>query len=109
MAEQQRQRRLNNPEKTKALAKRSMFVSRLKKFGITEEEHKSLIKLQNNLCAICSGPQIKNKSLSIDHNHVTKQVRGLLCDHCNTAIGKFREDVQIMHKAIEYLNHYNDK
>jgi hypothetical protein len=49
--------------------------------------------------------------LAVDHNHgccpgeksCGKCVRGLLCDNCNQAIGKFRDDPELLLKAAEYL------
>jgi hypothetical protein len=41
--------------------------------------------------------------LSIDHCHETGKVRGLLCDACNTGIGRFSDQVDLLQKAIDYL------
>jgi hypothetical protein len=57
-------------------------------------------------CEICGNINIKNKALCIDHNHITGQVRGVLCDACNTGIGKLRDDVTLLQQAINYLNKY---
>jgi hypothetical protein len=62
-----------------------------------------MILSQNNLCAICNNPS-KNKALAIDHNHKTGEVRGLLCHHCNLAIGLFKEDIDVFTSAIKYLS-----
>ena len=43
------------------------------------------------------------KKLSIDHCHNTKKIRGLLCHYCNMALGLFKDNTDIMQKAIEYL------
>lgn len=57
-------------------------------------------------CEICGNVNIKDKALCIDHNHKTGQVRGVLCDSCNTGIGKLRDDATLLQKAIDYLNKY---
>jgi len=44
----------------------------------------------------------------VDHDHVTNKVRGLLCHHCNTALGKFKDDINIMKQAIKYLERSNE-
>lgn len=44
------------------------------------------------------------KKLCVDHCHETGEVRGLLCSKCNTAIGMFQEDINVMYRAIEYLS-----
>jgi endogenous inhibitor of DNA gyrase (YacG/DUF329 family) len=58
-------------------------------------------------CMIC-GAQTVEKSrgrnnMCIDHDHSTGKVRGILCHHCNCAIGMFKDDVQRMKQAITYL------
>lgn len=55
-------------------------------------------------CDICGNTNIKNKALCIDHNHITGKVRGVLCDACNTGIGKLKDDISLLQKAINYLN-----
>lgn len=42
-------------------------------------------------------------SLAVDHDHETGKVRGLLCKSCNLAIGKFKESVEIVRRALAYL------
>lgn len=55
-------------------------------------------------CAICGAPiSISGRRLAIDHDHVTGKFRGLLCSNCNTGIGMFKEDTELLQKAIEYL------
>ncbi len=62
---------------------------------------------QGGGCAICHGPQIATgRAFDIDHNHITKQVRGLLCNLCNTAIGKFEENPVLLRRAADYLEYY---
>lgn len=78
------------------------------KFGISLDEYETMAKNQNNLCAICGKPEIstrngKIKQLAVDHNHTTKKVRELLCEHCNTVIGKVYESTEILEKMIVYL------
>ncbi len=93
---------MNNPEK------RRQFI--LKKYNITLDGYNKLLIKQNNKCAICNEFEIaidkrtnKIKNLSVDHNHITKIVRGLLCTRCNTLIGLARESEEILNKSIEYL------
>lgn len=42
-------------------------------------------------------------SVAIDHDHVTGNIRGLLCNGCNKGLGLFKDDVNILQKAKEYL------
>ena len=75
------------------------------KYGITIEEYKKMLKKQNGKCAIC-GEESKGGRLAVDHNHSTNKVRSLLCYHCNWGIGHFKENLDLLEKAIEYLKHH---
>jgi protein-arginine kinase activator protein McsA len=69
-----------------------------------------MLDAQNGLCAICQQPETskhlnvgKVKELSVDHNHSTGQVRGLLCYHCNLGIGHFKDSETTFNNIISYL------
>lgn len=73
-------------------------------YGITDSEYQGLLKEQNGCCAICGISQSDlSYKLYVDHSHETGKVRGLLCKHCNTAIGLFKDKESIMQRAISYL------
>lgn len=73
-------------------------------YGITLDEYKALYAAQNGCCAICKRHVSElPRRLGVDHCHKTQRVRGLLCDHCNQAIGKFNDDVKLLHSAAKYL------
>lgn len=65
------------------------------------------IVLEKKLCEIC-GCLSLHKRHNIDHNHQTGKIRGLLCDDCNIGIGKFKDDIGLIQKAINYLKRTND-
>lgn len=73
-------------------------------YGLEKEDFEKMVLLQDNKCAICSLSVEVN--LCIDHCHVTGKVRGLLCKNCNLAIGNFKDDVELLQKAIKYLEKY---
>lgn len=78
-------------------------------YGITLEQYRSMLKGQQYLCALCKKPHDEYKKhgqLFVDHNHLTGKVRALLCTGCNTALGKFNDDVDKLYAAIEYLKKY---
>lgn len=80
----------------------------LKKYGITLAQYDQMIVDQNNCCKICDKEFIKTSSehrnpINVDHCHNTGKVRGLLCSKCNTALGNFNDNEDILLKAIEYL------
>jgi hypothetical protein len=77
-------------------------------FGITVEQYNEIFNKQNGRCAICDRHQSEFKnSLAVDHCHETNKVRGLLCFHCNTSLGHFRDNPALLKKAIEYINESN--
>lgn len=75
---------------------------RIRGYGITVEEHDRLEAEQGGTCAICGGVN-KNMALCIDHDHSTGEVRGLLCNLCNRAIGLMKDDPELLVKAAEYI------
>lgn len=69
-------------------------------------EYERLFTLQNGQCAICGKPPAaKKRFLSVDHDHQTGRVRGLLCFHCNLALGHFQDNPAFLEKATAYLHH----
>lgn len=78
--------------------------AQLKKYGITPEEYNSLFTSQMGCCAGCGIHQSKyNKRLSVDHDHITHKVRGLLCQGCNSVLGYAFEQVSTLKSLIKYL------
>jgi len=75
-------------------------------YNMTPEQYDEMFNNQEGKCLICKRPEIEfKKGLEIDHCHVTGKVRGLLCMDCNTGLGKFKDNITLLQKAIEYLNH----
>ena len=94
--------RQDNPDKIDNLKR----VWNLKtKYNMTLEEYVLLEEKQNHSCAICKTNTPGGKGRwHIDHCHVTKKVRGLLCYRCNSILGYIKDDKNVLLKAIEYLN-----
>lgn len=86
---------------------------RCKRFGTTVEWYESQTIKQNGRCAICGKIETARHqkgspvSLSIDHNHATGKVRGLLCRLCNHALHNLDRDPQWPYKAVAYLTEYD--
>jgi hypothetical protein len=74
-----------------------------KKFGISLIQYNRLLSEQNHVCYICKGTDDYSDNLAVDHCHKTNIVRGLLCRDCNRALGQFRDNVDNLQRAIEYL------
>lgn len=77
-------------------------------YGLTPADYAELLAAQNSVCAICGEPEVltyrgRLKRLSVDHCHDTDEIRGLLCNACNTAIGMLRHDPALVEKARLYL------
>lgn len=80
-------------------------------YKLTLEQFNQLFEKQKGLCSICLNPLIK---ANVDHDHnccsgkITcgKCIRGLLCDGCNTALGRFKDSEEILQRAINYLREY---
>jgi hypothetical protein len=86
-----------NPEKYKH-NKTASVVKR--NYGITLVEKELIRKYQNYRCAVCKGVL---KIANVDHCHATGLTRGLLCWHCNNALGKFRDNPTMLRAAAQYL------
>ena len=68
--------------------------------GLTVEEVEKIIAPQT--CKACGAKGSKAR-LCIDHNHNTKEVRGLLCHNCNTALGLLKDDKNRIKQLLQYL------
>lgn len=82
-------------------------------YGITLDEYNQMLAEQGGLCALCGSPDpIANKNFEVDHDHSCcegkkscgKCVRALLCSNCNTGIARFKDDQELLRKAITYLD-----
>lgn len=73
--------RQRNLARHKASIRRAQLRIR---YGVSPEEWDAMAEVQSGKCAICK--QVPKK-LCVDHDHKSKKVRGLLCMHCNTALG----------------------
>jgi hypothetical protein len=103
----------NNKEKLKTKGKEYYKKNKetirkqnlLKLYNFSIEQYDIMFEEQKGCCKICGKHQSElNQKLSIDHCHKTGKVRGLLCKHCNHGLGKFKDDVNLLKIAIDYLN-----
>ena len=110
----ERRRRWNkaNPERAKACraARRKANPEHFKAYhlkrtyNLTLEEWQKLFEYQIQCCAICGRPATDFKNaLSVDHDHSTHIVRGLLCWNCNSLLPNRKELISQLKKAIRYL------
>lgn len=81
-----------------------MERQREKLYGLTPQQYQLLLQSQNERCAICLRHKDEVvRGLAIDHDHVTKRVRGLLCLSCNTILGLSKESVEVLEATVAYL------
>lgn len=81
------------------------------KYGISLPDYQKLLNSQGGCCAICNATKQdikKSKHFYVDHNHTTGKVRGLLCYHCNIALGMLRDNITTALNLVEYLKKYEE-
>lgn len=76
-----------------------------RKYKITNDIWNEMFSNQNFSCAICKTKEFKGKGSKphIDHCHKTGKIRGLLCTNCNHGIGQFKDNLELLQEAINYL------
>jgi hypothetical protein len=72
-------------------------------YGITATEYDARVLAQRGVCAICREPCASGQRLSVDHDHATNVVRGLLCHKCNHGLGNFDDTPERLRLAALYL------
>lgn len=99
-------RRLKNKawyESNKQAHARSIRPSSIyRRFGISEAEYDEFF-IKQPFCGICK----KDYDLCLDHDHNSKEIRGVLCRQCNSALGLFKDNVNILKGAVQYLESTN--
>jgi recombination endonuclease VII len=80
----------------------AVWNSRLKYiYGITLQDYRDMEAEQDWRCGMC-GRKPKGK-LCVDHDHTTRDVRGLLCPNCNLAAGLLRHDANIFRAGERWM------
>jgi hypothetical protein len=93
-----REYRKKYPERTRATNWKS-------KYGISTHDFYSMLNDQDGKCAICSRTMNDyGKIFCVDHDHLTGEIRGLLCDPCNYGLGFYEKHKD---KYINYLKKNN--
>ena len=93
-------RRATSPDRYKAITTNSLLQ---KAYGISLQEFNRLSTLQGEVCAICRSKCSNYSRLSVDHDHNTGAIRGLLCNTCNRGVGLLKDDPAILRTAAAYL------
>lgn len=69
---------------------------------LVDGDYEKLLTGQRGVCAVCERPA-KTRALHLDHDHETKEIRGLLCSSCNRAIGLLQDSHTVLRRAADYL------
>lgn len=98
--EQTKAWRSHNPEYRRKYTLKTVY-------NLTPEQVEKMLAEQGSVCAVCGtdkpgGPRTA-KTWTVDHDHETGRVRGLLCTRCNRALGLLRDDPMVLRAAIAYL------
>jgi hypothetical protein len=88
------------PERHREHSRCSALKSR---YGVTCAQYEQMLEEHGGVCAICAGTNPSGQRLSVDHDHATGAVRGLLCHACNAGIGKLRDDPVLLRAGANYL------
>jgi hypothetical protein len=93
-----------SPERKRYYKLRSILKG---SFTLSFDDYKAWLNKHKNLCFICNRPDQTGIALAVDHNHSNGKLRGLLCGHCNTGLGLFKDNPNLLQKAIDYLHQYS--
>ena len=79
--------------------------NRIYQYKLAQEDYEAMLVAQDGRCAICRSDEWGGKSgvPHVDHDHVTGEVRGLLCAGCNNGLGHFADDPERLRAAADYL------
>ncbi len=77
-------------------------------YGMERQDLEFLMEAQESACAVCRRPISldTHRGASVDHDHATGEVRALLCDPCNRAIGLLGDDLDRVQAAATYLRRH---
>ena len=86
------------------MAKKRQIKSHFSEYP--RKTYEDVFREQNYGCKICGKVNLNGKKLSQDHNHVTKNLRGLLCFGCNMGLGCFKDSPELLIAAAKYLREH---
>ena len=74
------------------------------KYSLTKDQYTVMLAHQEHRCAICDGSLVNQPRVSVDHNHDTGKVRGILCNTCNRGIGLLKDNPAVLTRAAQYVS-----
>lgn len=101
---------IKNPCQLHPIRTKQLNHNLIKNHGIDINEKQNILKAQDYKCAICKRDFVKKPDyyMSVDHNHITGKIRGIICGNCNKGIGFLMADygVDLLKNAINYIESY---
>jgi len=73
-----------------------------KEYGITYRVFIGMLEIQDYRCATCRR-LLTEQEACVDHCHDTGAIRGILCNHCNRALGLVYDNRETLKRMMEYL------
>jgi RNase P subunit RPR2 len=94
-----------DPERVRAVKLRSHLK---RTYGLSVEAYEAMLVEQGGVCAICSRRpgDATHGRLVVDHRHSTGEIRGLLCEACNSVLGLFGDSPVRLEVAADYLERH---
>lgn len=80
-----------------------------KKYGITPEDYDALLSSQSGRCAACGQEPRPPTRFHLDHDHATGKIRGILCHHCNNALGFTGDSLERLRLLVAYMERNRDE
>ncbi len=74
-------------------------------YNLNIQQYNKMVHKQKGICPICKKDY--GDKLGVDHNHETKEIRGLLCRRCNLLLGQSDEDINLLKNMIKYIKKYD--
>lgn len=71
-------------------------------YGLSLDDYQTMLDRQDGACALCL-KKPGQRNLSVDHDHETGRVRGLLCQKCNRMLGGFEGSVEVLGRTVAYM------
>ena len=93
----------NHPETRRTARNKGRWYA----FGVDLEAQSAWRATQDDRCEVCWRELGEGKSgvaVVIDHDHTTGLVRGLICKQCNAALGRVRDDPEVLRRLVKYLS-----
>lgn len=81
-----------------ASACKASYQNRLRR-GLTREAYDAMFSAQGSACACCGVSGVRAGRWEIDHDHSTGEVRGILCQNCNSMLGQAKDDIEVLEAA----------